>query len=276
MDEQRQWFRSRHGWEEQETPRILSFFAHAILQPETFVITDTTLEAADLIDRPEARPGSYACLAVKDNGHGIAADLRGRIFDPFFTTKDVGQGTGLGLATVHGIVKQHEGWIDVDSTPGSGAAFRVCFPAESEPEARDADDEDSGILPAPGFGATILAVEDEKALRAILKAALERHGYRVLSAANGPEALEVWAEQGADIDLLLTDLVMPQGMSGWELAQRLRAERADLKVLIMSGYAPSEQVLGGDSGAPGTDFGFLQKPYTLKGLARAVHDCLQT
>jgi CheY-like chemotaxis protein len=220
--------------------------------------------------RPEARHGSFVCLRVTDNGTGMEAATLRRIFEPFFTTKEIGKGTGLGLATVYGIVKQHGGWVEVTSQLGVGTTFNIFFPAGAEmvgatrPGAR-ADAE------VRGGKETILVVEDEPVLRDLAKLILDDCGYEVLSAATGAEALHVWDRHNGKVDLLLTDMVMPQGMSGMELAQRLLSVRPELKVIIASGYSMEEL---------DTDFlrnghaVFLQKPYTHVTLPKAVRECL--
>ncbi len=176
---------------------------------------------------------------------------------------------GRGSVCPQSTVQQHEGWIEVESEPDLRTTFHIYLPAaESTGNAED----ESDALPALRGGAeTILAVEDEAALRRIVKTVLERYGYRVLMAGNGAEALDLWRKHGASVDLLLTDLVMPHGISGWDLATRLRAERPDLKVLVMSGYDPNERAMGA-----GEDrrVAFLQKPYSLSELVRSARTCL--
>ncbi|MFN2317828.1 MAG: PAS domain S-box protein [Gemmatimonadales bacterium] len=220
----------------------------------------------------EARPGRFVCLTVADTGSGIAPEVMERLFEPFFTTKDIGRGTGLGLSTVHGIVKQHDGWVEVVSAPDAGSAFRLFLPvAEGVASAPDADQPPPALR---GGSETILAVEDEESLRRIVTTVLERYGYRVLVAADGLEALELWRTHGGSVDLLLTDLVMPHGLSGWDLAERLRAERPTLRVLVMSGYDPEERGLGHQARGADLHHNFLPKPYVPSELARAVRDCL--
>jgi CheY-like chemotaxis protein len=193
-----------------------------------------------------------------------------RIFEPFFTTKEVGKGTGLGLATVYGIVKQHEGWLEVASEVGIGTVFSVFFPARTEPvEGKSMD-----VAPAAavqGGKETILVVEDEGVLRDMAHLILADCGYEVLEAATGVEALDVWNRHPGMINLLLTDMVMPEGLSGMELAEKLLAAEPKLKIIFASGYSMDDL---------DTDFireghaTFLQKPYTHLTLAKAVRDCL--
>jgi PAS domain S-box-containing protein len=217
---------------------------------------------------PEARPGYFVCLSISDTGHGMTPEVRSHIFEPFFTTKEIGKGTGLGLATVYGIVKQHQGWIEVDTEVGQGTTFRVFFPAVCKAPPKSAA---TSSQPAPGGHETILVVEDEPALRELVTEILEKKGYTVLQAATGLKALEVWAQHKDRIDLLFTDMMMPEGVSGLELSERLRAERPELKVIYSSGYSlevvnPEFVIKDGIT--------FLQKPYDPEMLARVVYDTL--
>ena len=217
---------------------------------------------------PNARAGRFVCLAVTDAGCGMDAAVMERLFEPFFTTKEEGKGTGLGLATVYAIAKRHLGWVEVSSQVGMGTTFRVYFPefapaAPVQPETLD---------PNRLRGhETILLVEDEAAVRRMAVIGLRWFGYNVLEAADGPEAIRVWNRDHAEIDLLLTDMVMPEGMTGLDLAERLRAMRADLKVIISSGYS-TEIMKSGVPAGPG--IAFLAKPYEVKVLVAAVRKCL--
>ena len=221
---------------------------------------------------PEARPGRFVCLEVADTGAGISPEVLKHIFEPFFTTKSVGEGTGLGLATAHGIIQQHRGWIEVDSTPGRGTEFRIFIPV-ADGALGSSDSAKHGADELRGDGETILLVEDESAVARVVEAALERHGYRVLRASDGVEALETWKEEGARVDLLLTDIVMPGGIDGRELAERLRDQRRGLRVIFTSGYRPERS--GGGPATPASDT-FLQKPYAIRTLLQAVRDRLAT
>jgi PAS domain S-box-containing protein len=217
----------------------------------------------------QARAGSFVRLSVSDNGGGIPPEILPQIFEPFFTTKDVGKGTGLGLATVFGIVQQHQGWINVYSEVGHGTTFRIYLPRLTG---------NVVVKPAPpalaamrGGHETILLAEDDPALRVAVRKALSQLGYRILEAPTGVKALAVWQENRNEISLLLTDLVMPDGMTGKALAQRLLQENSKLKVIYMSGY--SAEVVGKDF--PFTeDVNFLTKPFPAQKLAQTIRDRL--
>jgi PAS domain S-box-containing protein len=218
---------------------------------------------------PDAAPGRYVVLSVGDTGTGIDPKDLPHIFEPFYTTKDVGKGTGLGLATVYGIMRQHLGWISVDSELGRGTRFEMWFPASTEkPEILT---ETSFTPLSKGGEETVLIVEDEAALRLLVRNILERSGYRVLEAESGVAALEVWEEQKARIDLVVTDMVMPDGLSGRELGQRLLQEKPTLKVIYSSGY--SADVVGEDFLQRESNR-FLQKPYHPNKLIELVRHCL--
>jgi len=231
--------------------------------------TAVSIDAAYASRRPDARPGQFVCLTVTDTGCGMDKQTLNRIFEPFFSTKEVGRGTGLGLATVHGIVKQHQGWIEVSSQIGAGTTFRIFFPAADKPgEAGSASSETT--RPIRGGRETILVVEDEPIVRELVREVLGQYNYRILQAGSGVEALQVWDENAGAIDLLLTDMVMPEGMTGRDLATHLRKRDPDLKVIYTSGYAPSS--VGGESREGETTF--LQKPYHPPKLAELVRACL--
>jgi CheY-like chemotaxis protein len=228
------------------------------------------LEALSPVGNPDRRPGRFVCLTVSDTGVGMNAETLGRIFEPFFTTKEVGKGSGLGLSVVYGIVQQHHGWIEAESAPGQGTTFRIYLPHQSgKPEP---------LTPAPTSQAeivpgseTILVVEDEAPVRELVCSILQDCGYQVLEAPNGRAALEVWKQHRDRVDLLLTDMVMPEGISGGELADRLVAEKPDLKVLCCSGY--SVEFISRHFQASGTA-SFLPKPYTPAVLTRKVREVL--
>jgi signal transduction histidine kinase/ActR/RegA family two-component response regulator len=215
-----------------------------------------------------ARPGPHVMLAVSDTGTGIPREIQSQIFEPFFTTKEPGKGTGLGLATVYGIVKQSGGYIEVDSEPGRGTTFRIYLPrCDAEPVAAE-----RGSRPEVGAGGTetILLVEDEEGVRELARDILRASGYTVLEARNGAEALLLCERHQGPLDLLLTDVVMPR-MSGRELAERLTPLRPDLSVLYMSGYTDDAVIRHGVLGA-GT--AFLQKPFTPVTLVQRVRETL--
>ncbi|HKS36747.1 MAG TPA: response regulator [Verrucomicrobiae bacterium] len=234
-------------------------------------IETKTVETTDEDARrnPAARAGRFACMSVSDTGCGIAPEILPRIFEPFFTTKEVGKGTGLGLATVYGIVRQHQGWIEIESAPGRGTTFRILLPASSELARLRGT---PALSPQPTGGReTILLVEDEAPLLNLARTILQRQGYRIYTACSGAEALPIWSRHGPEIDLLITDVVMPGGLSGLELANRLQAERPQLKVTFTSGYSVD---MAGHDGALQQGFTFLPKPYTPQELARTVRDCM--
>ncbi len=219
---------------------------------------------------PEARPGRFVCLSAVDTGCGITPENLPHIFEPFFTTKGVGQGTGLGLATVYGVVKQHQGWIEVESEVDQGATFRVYLPYVGKAAATNNRDKTPEPA-AQGGTETIMVVEDEKPVRELVCNLLQERGYRVLPADSGAEALDVWRDHESEVDLLLTDLVMPGRMNGRELAEHLCQDRPMLKVLFTSGY--SADVVGREFIAQ-HGRNYLQKPYPPERLASAIRTCL--
>jgi PAS domain S-box-containing protein len=210
-------------------------------------------------------PGPYVALIAEDDGEGIAAADLPRVFDPFFTTKPVGRGTGLGLATVYGIVRQSGGSVAVTSAPGHGTRFSIYLP-QATPAAAEGDSATAGAVAQPAGGAHVLLVEDEAATSRLVRVMLERAGYRVTVVDDGEQALAVLGEAGDSVDLLLSDIVMP-GMDGVELVRRAREARPALPALLTSGY-PAE-FLAGSAGPPfATDV--LQKPFSAQELAQRV------
>jgi two-component system, cell cycle sensor histidine kinase and response regulator CckA len=232
----------------------------------TITAEAVSINAAQVESHPEGRTGQFVCITVSDTGTGIYPEYLPRIFEPFFTTKEAGKGTGFGLATVYGIVKQHRGWIEVSSQLGKGTTFKIFLPVSTA---------DAVKKNAPSVKVVrstrhekILLVEDDADVRTVTRGFLEGSGYQIWEAANGVEALNVWKTNAAQIDLLLTDVVMPGGLNGWELADRLSGERPDLKVILMSGYnsdlppkiQPHSLV--------------LPKPFSLEILTETVRNCL--
>lgn len=215
-------------------------------------------------------PGNFAMLAVSDTGYGMDAETQKRIFEPFFTTKEHGKGTGLGLATVFGIVKQHDGNIWVYSEPGKGTTFKIYLPRAQA--AGDALRVPDVSIPATNGTETILVVEDEAMVRQFVCETLAEHGYKVIDAQGAHDALQCVNEQPDAVHLLLTDLIMPE-MSGHELYQKVTAVRPDVKVLYMSGYTDSVVIRHGltESGS-----NFLQKPVTVQNLTAKVRQVLNT
>jgi CheY-like chemotaxis protein len=217
----------------------------------------------------QARPGSFVCLRVSDTGSGIPPEILSRIFEPFFTTKDVGQGTGLGLATVFGVVQQHQGWINVNSEVGHGTTFRIYLPRLNKNTALKSSQ--PSLASMPRGNETILLAEDDPSLRLSVRQILSQLGYRILEAPTGVKALEVWQQNRDEIRLLLTDLVMPDGMTGKVLAQRILQENPKLKVIYMSGY--SAEVVGKDFPLR-EGHNFLTKPFQAFKLAQTVRKIL--
>lgn len=224
---------------------------------------------AEVLSMPEASAGDYLRLRVRDSGSGIAPEDLPRIFDPFFTTKEPGKGTGLGLATVYGIVKQHAGWINVRSQPGKGTEFEIHLPlAPASATPRETKKENQGMK---GGNETILVVEDDMNVRSLVCSVLERFGYRVLEASTGRIALEIFDGQKSGIDLVMTDLVLPDGITGRQLADKILELRPGTKIVYSSGYGIT---------AAGVDFSgmkglrFIQKPYPVALLIQTIRECL--
>ena len=235
----------------------------------TLSLNTITLDTATSLQHPDGRPGEFLQLKVSDTGTGIAPEHLPRIFEPFFTTKEAGKGTGLGLATVFGIAKLHDGWIEVSSELGKGTVFYIYLPILKT----DKERQTTAVFPATlkGGTETILIAEDEDVIRRLIQLSLQRYGYRVLTASNGPEAMEKLQTSGANVDLLITDLIMPGGMHGRELAQKLQALRTNMKVLYVSGYT-SENVSRDLNLEPGVNF--LRKPFSIYALVELVRNRL--
>ena len=234
----------------------------------TLLSSAVEIDEAYCAHTPDAQVGRFVCLTVKDGGHGMDSATLNRIFEPFFTTKEPGKGTGMGLATVYGVLKQHEGWIEVESAPRRGTTVRAYLPvAEGAVVESSVTTSAPAAEPAPEGDITILLVEDEEMLREFVSTALHSLGYRVLSACNGREALEIWAQSRTEIDLLLTDVVMPESISGRDLAHKLIMDKPDLKVIFTSGY--SAELIGPEFEQE-KEHGFLSKPYLTDRLAKTV------
>ena len=235
-----------------------------VIETRTAVFTP-----ADTAQNPEIAPGEYVCLSIADTGTGMDAATRSRIFEPFFTTKPVDKGTGMGLATVYGITKQHDGWIDVATEVGRGSTFRVFLPIThriAEPVVPEY------FIPEPTLREyTVLVVEDDAAVRSLVKEVLVHNHYRVLEAGHAEAALAVWKTHGPKIDLLLTDIVMP-GVNGLELAEQLLSRRPELKVIYTSGYSSE---LFGTSLPLDEGRNYLPKPYLSAQLTDLVRSALE-
>jgi CheY-like chemotaxis protein len=233
-------------------------------------ISHVVWSKTDAEANPAREPGEYVCLTVTDNGTGMPREVAERIFEPFYTTKEVGKGTGVGLAIIHGVVRQHCGRIEVETKRGRGTTFRIYLPACDLPPCDNV--KKSGKIEKEFAHGTerILVVEDEPALRELVEAILKEAGYHVLVAPDGPNALKIWAEKRDDIDLLITDMVLPSGMLGSAIAAKFREERPDLRLMFTSGYSPDHAGQIIDPAIP-----FLQKPYQPAELLRLAREALQ-
>jgi CheY-like chemotaxis protein len=250
----------------------------------TIETANVELDEARAAACPDLQPGPYVVLSVSDTGCGMNEATRGRLFEPFFTTKEVGKGTGLGLATVYGIVRGSGGHIEVESEVGRGSTFRIYLPAEGDIPTRNesasppADPEPEApaqpawqpVAPSQRQDATILLVEDEEWVRSLTRQVLQDTGYSVLEARHGAEALRLWDTHKEEVRLIVTDVVMPE-MSGFELARRVLDQRPNLKVLFISGYTDIDIASTGllDRGAV-----FLPKPFGPGDLSSKLHELL--
>jgi CheY-like chemotaxis protein len=233
----------------------------------TIETTNIALAPDDKRLRLKMKAGEYVQLAITDTGCGMTSDVQSHIFEPFFTTKGVGQGTGLGLAVVYGIIKQSGGHIEVQSTPGAGTTFRILFPAVADPLAVL---QETQAAKHQGGSETILLAEDDSLLRKLAALALQDQGYTLLLAADGKDALRLLESHAGPIDLLATDIMMPH-LGGPELASALRPRYPHMKVLFLSGYTNDDVLL---KGSMGENDAFLQKPYTPSALRMKVRQVL--
>jgi CheY-like chemotaxis protein len=228
------------------------------------------LDESYCADRPGFAPGEYVMLTVSDDGCGMDRETQENIFEPFFTTKEMGRGTGLGLSTVYGIVKQNNGFIDVESEPGRGSAFRIYLPRHGE-EVEEKVEAVQTEIPR-GRGETILVVEDETSVLHLAERILERLGYAVLTSANPKEAIAMVREHDGEIHLLITDVVLPD-ISGKDLAGEISKIRPGIRTLYMSGYTASVIAHHGvlDEGVQ-----FIGKPFTPDSLRRKVREAIDS
>jgi CheY-like chemotaxis protein len=233
----------------------------------TIATHETTLSESRAAQHGGLAPGAYVTLTVADTGVGIPAEHQTRIFEPFFTTKPRGQGTGLGLSTVYGLVKQWGGYTAVKSAPGAGTAFTIYLPRQ---EGTPRVESGKSVRPLPGGSETVLVVEDEAAVRRSVRRLLTRHGYTVIEARHGADALRTIDNSAAPIALVVTDLMMPE-MTGRELITALKTRPRAPRVLVISGY-DDLAVMPGDPLPVGTVF--LAKPFTSEALLGAVRTVL--
>lgn len=235
----------------------------------TIATRTRNVTAEECRNRTDRRPGNYVELSVSDTGTGISPDIRDKIFEPFFTTKEPGKGTGLGLATVYGIVAQNGGFIDVESTLGEGTVFRVCLPVSAEPAARKT----TQLIPVATLSKRerILLVEDEPEILAVTRKILERNEYQVITASSADDALHLVREHDGAFDLLITDVIMPE-MNGGQLARRITERYPHIRCLFMSGYT-AETITR--QGLLETELNFIQKPFSGKELLVRIHQVLE-
>jgi two-component system cell cycle sensor histidine kinase/response regulator CckA len=240
----------------------------------------------DGVQGDQVTPGRYAVLSVQDTGAGIPTELQARVFEPFFTTKATGEGTGLGLSMVYGLVRQSGGFVSLDSTPGQGTSIEILLPAHAPPATAEATAEATEMVPAvervvpaaapapaptaPPSTRTVLVVDDEDSVRRLVSAVLRRHGFSIIEAANGREALTALAER-YDVDLVISDVLMPE-LGGRELAKQLQRDRPEMPVLFISGY--TNQELANEGGSLDADAMFLAKPFSSQQLMGAVSTLL--
>lgn len=242
----------------------------AMPQGGQIIVTTTTVQLSELEaqENPNRRPGRFAMLSVSDTGCGMDEGVLSQIFEPFFTTKEPGKGTGLGLATVYGIVTQQKGWVEADSRLGQGTCIRVYFPLSTS-LSKPQDEPRSKRIPRGHE--TVLLVEDDTSLRTSLSRVLNRLGYRVLEASNGRDGMMLWEQHEAEISLLFTDMIMPGGMSGMDLVDQLRKRRPDLKVIVSSGHSSE---IRDTTPLMALGIWYLPKPFQLSEMGEIVRACL--
>jgi PAS domain S-box-containing protein len=263
------WIEADPGMIEQVVMNLCVNARDAMPRGGRVMITTSVVEIDAASTKENARGGKYVCLAVADTGEGMDAATMERIFEPFFTTKEAGKGTGLGLATVYGIAKQHHGWVEVDSEVGKGSVFRVYLPQSAQAS--------SSRTSTPGFEGkrgteSILLVEDEKNVRDTAAQCLREFGYRVEEAADGVEAIELWEQHRSEIALLLIDLVLPGKINGLEIAQQFKRAKESLKVIIMSGYI--ENVARLETAIARANMSCVTKPFALDKLLKMIRQRL--
>ncbi|MDQ8173126.1 MAG: ATP-binding protein, partial [Gemmatimonadota bacterium] len=231
----------------------------------------------DAVQGDRVTPGRYTVLSVQDTGAGIPMDLQKRVFEPFFTTKATGEGTGLGLSMVYGLVRQSGGFVSLDSTPGQGTSIEILLPAHAAPASAatatataTAVIAPAAVMAVPAANRTVLVVDDEDSVRRLVSAVLRRHGFSIIEAANGREALTALAER-YDVDLVISDVLMPE-LGGRELAKQLQRDRPEMPVLFISGY--TNQELANEGGSLDADATFLAKPFSSTQLMGAVSTLL--
>jgi signal transduction histidine kinase len=234
----------------------------------TLGTAEVEIDEKSAAENPNRRTGCFVCLSVSDTGHGMDRATLDRVFEPFFTTKAEGKGTGLGLATVYGIIAQHKGWVEVESDVGRGTIFRVFFPPSTREIPTAAG---THARTVPRGKESLLVVEDDRSVRLLAVRSLVALGYHVFEARNGLEALALWEKHGNEIDLVLTDMVMPEGMTGMELAEKLRAMSPAVRIIVSSGYS-LELAHQGTPTAHGIVY--LPKPYQMITLGETVRRCL--
>ncbi len=227
---------------------------------------DAVLDAAPAFERPHVKPGGYVALTVSDTGIGMSREIQERVFEPFFTTKELGRGAGLGLSTVYGIVKQHEGYVHLYSEPGKGAMFRIYLPS-MENDAAIAGEQAGNLS---GGAETILVVDDDAKVRTVIAAMLSSPGYRVLEAKEATEALRIGSDFRQNIDVLLTDVIMPE-VNGKELADAFRMQHPETAAVFMSGY--TDRAIA-HHGVLDPEVVFIQKPIMPYKLAQKLREAL--